>query len=57
MKLATGAIVFIIGIGGAVAGIVKLAGDPIGIGLLLGGIAAAVISWYLIGVHLESTDN
>ena len=46
-KLTTGAIIFLAGCGGVIAGVVRLMGDPLGVGLLLGGAAAVAAAIYV----------
>ncbi|KKM78220.1 hypothetical protein LCGC14_1362220 [marine sediment metagenome] len=44
MRLGIGGIVFIVGLGGFIAGLIQLAQDPWGLGFLLGGAATAFVA-------------
>ena len=53
-KLTVGAIVFLAGAGALIFGVVRLMGDPIGIGFTLDGAAAVAVSIYVFNYTPKS---
>lgn len=57
MKKTVAVVVLIASLGAVAAGLVKLAHDPWGFGLLVGGIAAGAVAVYILGARFSTKAN